>query len=183
MPKLRDTEWRVLCVVVRQTLGWRGMQDGTRRTSDWLTRAQLRRRTGRQSEALSGSIDALVRRGLIEVADEDGEPLITPAKRRRAKGRIAYRLSPRVISAGRVGAAKDDGRKSEHGKPNTTKRKGYINKGSKRGQDSVAIPDASPAGNWTRAADVGPDRQSTAGYLRRTDCPSAGRQRQNIDSS
>ena len=36
MPLLSDTEWRVLCVVVRQTLGWEDGQGGRKR-EDWLT--------------------------------------------------------------------------------------------------------------------------------------------------
>ena len=149
MPALRDTEWRVLCVVVRATLGWRGRQAGKRRASDWLTRGQLRRRTGRQSEALSAAVDALVRRGLIEVSDEDGQPLPTPAMRRRARGRLSYRLSPRLLSAGTAGPG--EGRKGEHGKSNATKRIRYVKKGSRKPRDLGARADRADTQRWTRA--------------------------------
>src|SRR6266404_747997 len=71
MPTLRDTEWRVLCTVVRQTLGWHSAA-GKRKTSDWLTQSQLKRRTGRESAAVSQAIESLVRKGLLCVRDETG---------------------------------------------------------------------------------------------------------------
>lgn len=97
MPLLRDTQWRVLCVIVRQTLGWRSSSGTGRKTEDWLTQSQLKRRTGRASEALSKAVDGLVRRGLIEVADAQGNALRTPAKRRRCRGRLYYRLASRCL--------------------------------------------------------------------------------------
>ncbi len=51
MPRLRDTEWRLLCVLVRQTLGWQNKSEGGRKQRDWLTQAQLKKRTGRDSAA------------------------------------------------------------------------------------------------------------------------------------
>jgi DNA-binding MarR family transcriptional regulator len=94
MPALGDAELRVLLVVVRQTLGW---QDGadwrTRKERDWLTQSQLMRRTGRGNQAVSRAVDALVRRGLIEVQDAAGAPRRTPAERRRCRGRLYYRLA------------------------------------------------------------------------------------------
>ena len=65
MPSLKDSEWRVLCLIVRQTWGWK--EGDGRKHSDWITQKQMMRRTGRSSEALSRAVDALVRRGLIEV--------------------------------------------------------------------------------------------------------------------
>ena len=93
MPTLKDTEWRLLCVIVRQTLGW---QDGEnrRKERDWLTHRQLQSRTGRASEALSRAVDSLVTKGLIEVCDDWGDALKTAAARRRSAGRLFYRLGP-----------------------------------------------------------------------------------------
>jgi hypothetical protein len=91
LPTLRDTELRVLLIVVRQTLGWREGRTRYKRR-DWLSRSQLTRRTGRASEAVSAAVDALVRRGLIVVEDTAGNPLATPEARRRHIGRLYYRL-------------------------------------------------------------------------------------------
>lgn len=55
MPKLRDTELRLLLVLLRQTAGWN--RDGRPVVLSYRT---LSRRTGRQSEALSRGIDSLL---------------------------------------------------------------------------------------------------------------------------
>jgi hypothetical protein len=67
----------------------------------------MMKRTGRSSEALSRAVDALVRRGLIEVRDEEGELLETPGQRRRCGGRLYFR----VKNVAKVGKSTD--RKSE----------------------------------------------------------------------
>jgi len=116
MPTLRDTELRVLLVVVRQTLGWQDGPDPSRRKErDWLTQSQLMRRTGRASEAVSAAIDGLVRARLIEVQDKWGRPLVTPAERRRFLGKLYYRLWPEL---GKNSLCLPE---SEDAKPNTTK--------------------------------------------------------------
>lgn len=97
MPALKDTEWRLLCVVVRQTRGWKDARTGTRKTSDWLTRAQLMRKTGRNSEALSHALDSLVQQNLLEVRHESGRLLHTPSARRQVRGRIYYALHALLI--------------------------------------------------------------------------------------
>lgn len=100
MPALSDTEWRLLGVIVRQTLGWREKdgRDGNggpaRKGRDWLTHRQLKSRTGRASEAVSRAVDGLVRKGLILVTGMDGRPLLTPAERRRCQGALFFALAP-----------------------------------------------------------------------------------------
>jgi hypothetical protein len=97
MPTLSGSEWALLCVVVRQTLGWHDPATGGRKTSDWLSHRQLKARTGRGSDAVCHAVDSLVRRDLIEVCDEVAHPLATPAERRRAN-RLFYALSPRLLA-------------------------------------------------------------------------------------
>jgi hypothetical protein len=101
LPQLGDTAWRLLCVVVRQTRGWqasdslpKGNQAGQRKVRDWLTHAQLKARTGRGSAAVCAAIEELVKRQLIEVQDEEGRTLSSAAERRRAGGRLYFRLHP-----------------------------------------------------------------------------------------
>ncbi len=104
MPDLSDTEWRLLCVVCRQTLGFvsQGGQP-SRRTRDWLTHSQLKARTGRASEAVSRAIDGLIRKNLIEVRTYAGEPLLTPPERRRCQGMLFFSLAPRLVQAPATG--------------------------------------------------------------------------------
>ena len=116
MPILKDTEWRLLCVVVRQTLGWKGSISGTRKTSDWMTRAQLIEKTGRNSEALSSALDSLIRQHLIEAQDSKGKSLHSPQERRQVRGRTYYCLHPLLIQRlkGLGTMADNHDRKSEH---------------------------------------------------------------------
>jgi hypothetical protein len=99
MPHLTDTEWRLLCVVVRQTLGWRDAATGGRKGRDWLTQSQLTRRTGRSGKPVSQAISGLVGRGLIRVLSDQGLPLLTAAERRRYQGRHWFQLDPQWTEA------------------------------------------------------------------------------------
>lgn len=118
MPLLKDTEWRLLCVIVRQTIGWLG-PDGKSKSSDWLTRRQLMERTGRHSEAISEAIAGLIEKRLIRACDEAGNSLSQPSQRRNARGRIQYGLHPALwkLQSSGVDARKNrlEGRKSEFG--------------------------------------------------------------------
>lgn len=116
MPLLKDTEWRILCVIVRQTLGWKVGEGRQRKRSDWLTQSQLKARTGRETAALSQAIDTLVRRGLIEVRNDEGEPLLSPEERRRSHGRLFYRLCPGVLQNPGPGAGETNARAEPAGK-------------------------------------------------------------------
>ena len=91
MPLLSDTEWRIICVLVRSTFGWEDGQGG-RKQADWLTQSQLKARTGRASAAISHAIDGLVQKKLIAVCDEAGALLCTPQERRNCPGRLLFRL-------------------------------------------------------------------------------------------
>jgi len=93
MPRITDTEWRLLCVIVRQTFGWQAV-DGSRKTADWLSHYQLRRRTGRASAAISEAIDTLCRAGLIIVKDRYGMRLFTRSQRRRSRDHLTFSLNP-----------------------------------------------------------------------------------------
>lgn len=114
MPRLKDTEWRVLMVVLRQTAGrqaepartvqgqqarqdqqagkppTKSKQLPTKRR-DWLSHSQLCRRTGRGSEAVSAAIASLTDSGMIIVEDAAGTALVTPEERRRCLSRLYFR--------------------------------------------------------------------------------------------
>ena len=118
MPTLRDTELRILLIVVRQTIGWQdGLDPAKRKEKDWLTQSQLMRRSGRANGAVSHAVDALVRAKLIDVLDRWGMPLATPAERRRHLGHLYYRLHQNTGSA----SNEVKPTKSEHAKAHTTK--------------------------------------------------------------
>lgn len=96
MPRLRDTELRVLLVVLRQTWGWQADRlegNEKRKRRDWLSHSQICQRTGRGSDAVSSAVAALVVAGLIVVEDAAGNPLATPGQRQRSLGRLYFRPS------------------------------------------------------------------------------------------
>lgn len=100
MPTLRDTELRLLLVVVRQTRGWQDAPGSSQRKErDWLTQSQLMARTGRGSGAVAHAVEALVQAGLIEVQDRAGCALVTAGERRRHLGRLYYRLGAGAAQA------------------------------------------------------------------------------------
>lgn len=96
MPRLSDTEFRIISAIVRATAGWRN-PDGSRKTSAWLTHWQLKARTGRHSAAVSRAIEELVLKGLIDVRDRESRPLRTAADRRRSHSVLCYSLRPSVL--------------------------------------------------------------------------------------
>jgi len=93
MPRLRDTEWRILLVVVRQTLGWAD-KHGNRKELDWISHVQFQVKTGRGGDAVSNAIDYLVRQGFIEVLDGKRRFLPTKASRKSRFARLYYRVGP-----------------------------------------------------------------------------------------
>jgi hypothetical protein len=95
MPRLRDTEWRLLCVIVRETIGRRD-SDGERRKRAWLSQYLLKKTTGRESEAISRAIDVLCRSRLIEACDSLGRPMASSRARRRYQGRLRLSLHPAI---------------------------------------------------------------------------------------
>lgn len=64
MPTLKDTELRILLVLIRATSGWN--REGK---SVPLTYRALMARTGRHSEAVANAIAELSKRGLIHASD------------------------------------------------------------------------------------------------------------------
>ncbi len=96
MRKMNDTEFRVVMLVIRATLGWEADKEtGMRKSEDWISSRQLKEKTGRQSGALSKAIDKCIREGWIEARSKTGEVLDTKGKR---KGKnIYFRLGNSIL--------------------------------------------------------------------------------------
>jgi len=101
MPTLKDTELRVLLSVLRQT-----HVAGRERASAWITSGELRRRTGRASEAVSAAIGSLSSQGLLSVAGESGGRLVTASERHCAIGRRFYSVSVNALRKAKSDADK-----------------------------------------------------------------------------
>jgi hypothetical protein len=79
LPELRDTELRIVLVLVRATAGWnRGGRPAA------LTYRTLERLTGRHSEAIAAALATLRERGLIHVS---GRPPVRITKLRASERR------------------------------------------------------------------------------------------------
>lgn len=96
MSRLRDTEWRLLCIIVRETIG-RIDAEGMRQKRAWLSQHMLKKRTGRESAAISRAIDVLCLSGLIEVRDALGQPLTSSRRRRSYQGRMRFSLNADIL--------------------------------------------------------------------------------------
>jgi hypothetical protein len=90
MPRLSDTQLRVLLVVVRSTLGWQ--QGKARKEKDWISHRQLQARTGRSSAVVSRAVAGLVAQGLIRVTDANDRELAETSERSRNRGHLFYSL-------------------------------------------------------------------------------------------
>jgi len=93
MPKMSDTEWRLLCVIVRKTIGWRQAGSGERLGRVRLSHRQLRRLTGRQSASLSHALHVLVDEGFLVVTDAAGHRLSSPHERQRSRQALTFSLA------------------------------------------------------------------------------------------
>lgn len=154
MPTLKDTEWRLICVIVRQTLGW--SQNGKRKQRDWLSQRQLMARTGRNSAALSAALDVLVRRRLVNAWDDAGELLLTSQARRKHQGRIYYGLCEQALQHDEQDA-KTPLRKANTTKETRDKRKPLLNE-SPSGLKPRDSATPSIYTGWVRASDVAAKR-------------------------
>lgn len=123
MPKLTDTEWRILVTVVRQTLGWQHDQSGKRRPRVCLSHWQLKKRTGRQSAAISAAVESLSAHCLIIIRDGTGVLLDSPRQRRSAKTTLYFELAPWIHSFSTGPTQQKQNRISE-----SEKNKRYLNK-------------------------------------------------------
>lgn len=123
MPTLTDTEWRILVTVVRATLGWQHEQSGKRLPRVCLSNWQLKKRTGRQSAAISAAVESLSVHRLIIIRDGAGVLLDSPSQRRRAKTTLYFELAPWIHSFSTASARKKHNRISE-----SEKNKRYLDK-------------------------------------------------------
>ncbi|MCL5667312.1 MAG: replication protein [Patescibacteria group bacterium] len=94
MLRLKDVEYRVLSVIVRQTFGWvEDIATGRRKEKDWISRSQLIKKTGRSAWAVTKAVDSLCKIGIVLIYDRDGKLLDTAKKRQHNFNKIFYRYN------------------------------------------------------------------------------------------
>jgi hypothetical protein len=150
LPRLRDSEWRLLCVVIRQTLGF-VTKDGKRKGQDWITNSQFRAKTGRGRDAVSTAIDSLVRQGLLDVHDKRGHGMRSTSIRKSRFGKLYFSLGPVLLDA--IAVSNRSGRidNTDTTKANSTKE--THNKIGIKSEGSGLVPTPKRSG-WTQAGAV-----------------------------
>ena len=146
MKEMSDTELRIVLVVTRATLGWiADLKTGMRKEQDWLSLSQLKKKTGRESGAISKAIDSCIQKRWIEARDRDGNLLDTKNKRRGKN--IFYRLGPAILL--KTSSESEDvyvtSSKSEVQKPKFVNRKLQKQPGTKETHDKN-----NSMGSWTK---------------------------------
>jgi hypothetical protein len=96
MRRMSDTEFRIVMLVVRATLGWEADKEThMRKVEDWISSSQLKKRTGRKSAAITAAIDHCINEGWIEARNKDGTLLDTKQKRRG--NNLFFRLGKSIL--------------------------------------------------------------------------------------
>jgi hypothetical protein len=98
MPKLKDTEFRLLVVVFQATLGFRAEYGASRKRRALPAHTLLIERTGRSKQAVTEAVDTLIRRNLLSVSLEDETLVLGASERRRARAKLYYSLSPTLLT-------------------------------------------------------------------------------------
>ncbi len=96
MPRLSGPEFKILVLLVRQTLGYAmDKETGRRKERDWMNIKQIMKKTGIKSDrTISKSVAKLSDTlKIIETVTESGYLLANPTKREQHSGKIYYRLA------------------------------------------------------------------------------------------
>lgn len=89
LPKLTESELKLLLVVIRQTNGWIDKRTGKRKTRDRISHGQFIQKTGLSRRVISKTLQTLVDKGLVNVTDTRGLSL-HKAEDRKGMTRIFY---------------------------------------------------------------------------------------------
>ncbi len=96
MRKMNDTEFRIVMLVVRATLGWEADKEThMRKVEDWISSSQLREKTGRESAAITKAIDHCINEGWIEARNKGG--IILDTKKKRSGNNLYFRLGKSIL--------------------------------------------------------------------------------------
>lgn len=85
LPRLSESELKVLLIVIRQTDGWIDKNTKKAKEWDWISISFFVKKTGLSKRAIGKAIHTLVIKGLIKVKNEQGAMADTATVRRRAK--------------------------------------------------------------------------------------------------
>ena len=90
---LTESEIKILLVIIRQTYGWIDRYTGRRKLRDRITRTQFMKKAGLSARIVSKTLNSLLKRGLIQISDENLKPLIHSSER-KGKFILLYSINP-----------------------------------------------------------------------------------------
>jgi hypothetical protein len=69
LPTLKESELKVLLVIIRQTLGWLDKRTGRRKTRDRISSSQFHKKTGLSQRIITKTLHSLSEKNLILITD------------------------------------------------------------------------------------------------------------------
>lgn len=93
LPDLKESELKVILVVLRQTVGWIDKKTGHRKTRDRISRNQFVQKTGLSGKIISKAIQGLLNKGLLCITDQSWNSLHA-TKDRKGKFALFYSFKP-----------------------------------------------------------------------------------------
>ncbi len=92
LPKLSESELKVLLIIIRQTLGWKDPITKKPKEWDWISNAFFVKKTGLSKRSVGTAIASLIVKKIIQVKNEKGVVAHHPVIRRRAF-KLFYKIS------------------------------------------------------------------------------------------
>jgi hypothetical protein len=84
LPKLSESELKVLLIIIRQTLGWMDPVSKKPKEWDWISNAFFVKKTGLSKRSVGIAIASLIDKKIIQVKNECNAIAHNPVIRRRA---------------------------------------------------------------------------------------------------
>lgn len=121
LPQLKESELKILLVVMRQTYGWIDTKTGNRKTRDRISRTQFMQKTGLSCKIVSKAIKSLAGKELLIITDQTGN-LLHNAEERKGKYYIYYSFKlGHIKTEANVHSASSPGYNCTHNKRNYSK--------------------------------------------------------------
>lgn len=95
MSDLSMSELKVLLIIIRKTLGWKGDVNG-RKKRDWISSSQLTKMAGISRRAITTALSSLVKKGLIRVTNLGGHVLVDGCER-KGKTKLYFELNSLIL--------------------------------------------------------------------------------------
>ena len=123
LPNLKESELKILLIIIRQTYGWVNTKTGKRKTRDRITQSQFIKKTGLSRRVISKTIKSLVEKKLIIASDFERKELYDSIDR-KGKSYIFYSFHPvHILTLTCAQSTPEPVHNSAYNKTNYTKEK------------------------------------------------------------